>query len=73
MLFIHEEEHRLCRVVDNHSGLVLPTGSVQELLLVVSMMKFKLGLAGEGTSQLITVQTRTSGDGIGDARQFIGH
>jgi len=44
VLSIHEEEYRLGGVVQHHSSLVLAAHSVHELLLVISVMKFKLGL-----------------------------
>lgn len=44
MLSIHEEKYRLTRVVHHRSGFVFTTQSVQALLLVVTMVKFKLGL-----------------------------
>lgn len=50
VLSIHEEEHRLSWVVHDHSSLVFTTQSVQTLLLVVPMMKFKLGLCTRGTT-----------------------
>lgn len=46
MLSVHEEKYRLIWVVHDHPSLVFATQSVQALLLVVSVMKFKLGLSG---------------------------
>lgn len=44
VLSVHKEKYRLSWVVHDHSGFVFTTQSMQALLLVVSMMKLKLGL-----------------------------
>lgn len=49
MLSVHKEKHRLIWVVHDHPSLVFTTQSVQALLLIVSVMKFKLGLSGQKT------------------------
>lgn len=44
VLSVHKEKYRLSWVVHDHSSFVFTTQSMQALLLVVSMMKLKLGL-----------------------------
>ena len=44
MLSVNEEKHRLVRIVDNNSSLVLAAQYVQKLFLIVAMMKLKLSL-----------------------------
>lgn len=44
VLSVQEKKHRLIWVVHHHPSLVLTAKSMQKLLLIVPMMKFKLGL-----------------------------
>lgn len=44
VLSVQEKKHRLIWVVHHHPSLVLTAKSVQKLLLIVPMVKFKLGL-----------------------------
>lgn len=59
MLFIHEEKHRLVGVVHNHSSLVFAANGMQELFLVVSMMKLKLGLQTQELHYNLRLQSIT--------------
>lgn len=44
VLSVQEKKHRLIWVVHHHPSLVLTAKSMQKLLLIVPMVKFKLGL-----------------------------
>jgi len=44
VLSVNEEKHRLVRVVDNNSSLVLSAQNMQKLFFIVTVMKLKLGL-----------------------------
>ena len=44
MLSVNEEKHRLVRIVDNNSSLVLSAQYMQKLFFIVTVMKLKFGL-----------------------------
>ena len=44
VLSVNEEKHRLVRIVDNNSSLVLSAQYMQKLFFIVTVMKLKFGL-----------------------------
>lgn len=43
VLSVNEEKHRLVRIVDNNSSLVLSAQYMQKLFFIVTVMKLKFG------------------------------